>query len=171
MDAVPGEPESLAGYSGLPGLLVVRSLTKTWALAGLRIGYVLGDAALLALLRSAQPLWSVSTPALAAARACSSTQAVAEAASLAEEADQHRRYLMRLLGAIPGIETAGEQRAPFVLVRVPDGDAVRARLRDRGFAVRRCDTFPGLGPDWLRIAVREPGICDVFVDSLREVLT
>lgn len=171
MDGVPGEPESLAKYSGLPGLLVVRSLTKTWALAGLRIGYVLGDATLLALLRGAQPLWSVSTPALAAARACSSAQAVAEAASLAQEADQHRRYLMSLLDAIPGVETVGEQRAPFVLVRVPHGDAVRARLRGKGFAVRRCDTFPGLGPDWLRIAVREPGICDVFADSLREVLT
>lgn len=35
---------------------------------------------------------------------------------------------------------------------------------------RRRGTFPGLGPDWLRIAVREPGISDAFADSLREVL-
>ena len=42
VDAVPGEPESLAGRRDLPGLLVVRSLTKTWGLAGLRVGYVLG---------------------------------------------------------------------------------------------------------------------------------
>ena len=40
IDAVPGEPESLAGAS-IPGLVVIRSLTKTWGLAGLRIGYVL----------------------------------------------------------------------------------------------------------------------------------
>src|SRR5262249_4165016 len=41
-DTVPGEPDSLAGRRDLPGLLVLRSLTKTWGLAGLRIGYLLG---------------------------------------------------------------------------------------------------------------------------------
>ncbi|PSK62064.1 putative aminotransferase [Micromonospora sp. MH33] len=45
---VEGEPESLAARRDLPGLLVVRSLTKTWGLAGLRIGYLLGDPGLLA---------------------------------------------------------------------------------------------------------------------------
>src|SRR5690349_13212973 len=59
---VPGEPESLAGRRDLPGLVVLRSLTKTWGLAGLRIGYALGPADLLAKLAAAQPLWAVSTP-------------------------------------------------------------------------------------------------------------
>ena len=40
-DAVPGEADSLAGDS-LPDVVVLRSLTKTWALAGLRVGYALG---------------------------------------------------------------------------------------------------------------------------------
>ncbi|MGV9981147.1 Rv2231c family pyridoxal phosphate-dependent protein CobC, partial [Micromonospora wenchangensis] len=60
---VDGEPESLAARRDLPGLVVVRSLTKTWGLAGLRIGYLLGEAALLERLAAAQPLWAVSTPA------------------------------------------------------------------------------------------------------------
>ena len=41
-DAVPGEPATLAARRDLPGLVVVRSLTKTWGLAGLRVGYLLG---------------------------------------------------------------------------------------------------------------------------------
>jgi histidinol-phosphate aminotransferase len=66
-DTIPGEPESLAARRDLPGVLVLRSLTKTWGLAGLRVGYLLGDAALLRRLAAVQPLWPVSTPALAAA--------------------------------------------------------------------------------------------------------
>lgn len=65
MDAVPDEPESLAGSPDVPGLLVVRSLTRTWGLAGLRIGYLLGSAGLLEQLRAMQSLWPVSIPALA----------------------------------------------------------------------------------------------------------
>jgi histidinol-phosphate aminotransferase len=47
---------------------------------------------------------------------------------------------------------------------------VRERLRERGWAVRRGDTFPGLGPDWLRIAVRDPATTDAFIDVLAEIL-
>jgi histidinol-phosphate aminotransferase len=67
MDAVPGERESLAGRTDVPGLVVLRSLTKTWGLAGLRIGYVLATPETIAELERAQPLWPVSSPALAAA--------------------------------------------------------------------------------------------------------
>jgi len=171
MDAVPGEPESLAGTSQVPGLLVVRSLTKTWGLAGLRIGYLLGDPGLLDRLRRAQPLWAVSTPALAAARACSSPRAVAEAEALARASVEDRAHLIRLLRAIGGVELTGGNDGPFLLIRVVDGLAVRDGLRRRGFAVRRGDTFPGLGPDWLRIAVRAAATSDAFADSLREVMS
>lgn len=171
MDAVPGEPETLAGSTDVPGLLVIRSLTKTWGLAGLRIGYVLGDPALLDRLRQTQPLWAVSAPALAAARVCSSPAALAEADTLARAAGRDRTHLIRLLHAIPGVEMGGEQRAPFVLIHVLNGLDVRNELRRRGFAVRRCDTFPGLGPDWLRIAVRDAATSDAFAGSLREVLS
>jgi histidinol-phosphate aminotransferase len=170
IDALPGEPESLAGMPEVPGLLVVRSLTKTWGLAGLRIGYVLGAAGLLESLRRAQPLWAVSAPALAAARACSAPRALAEADARAHAEEKNRAHLSCLLRAIPCVEMAGEQRAPFVLIHVPDGSEVRIGLRSGGFAVRRGDTFPGLGPDWLRIAVRDPATSDAFARSLREVL-
>lgn len=169
MDAVPGEPETLAHRRDVPGLVVVRSLTKTWALAGLRVGYLLGERDLVARLAEAQPLWSVSTPALAAAVACSRPEARAEAGAMARTASAERSYLCRRLDQVHGVEVAGEPRAPFVLARVPDGLAVRERLRARGFAVRRADTFPGLGPDWLRIAVRDRVTTDTFVTSLEQV--
>ncbi|MBP0462170.1 Rv2231c family pyridoxal phosphate-dependent protein CobC, partial [Streptomyces montanisoli] len=79
MDAVPGEPEALAGDVDVEGLVVLRSLTKTWGLAGLRVGYALGEPRVIAALERAQPLWPVSTPALAAAEACMAPAALAEA--------------------------------------------------------------------------------------------
>jgi histidinol-phosphate aminotransferase len=165
IDAVPGERESLAAEAGLPGLLVIRSLTKTWGLAGLRVGYVLGPAPVLDRLRAAQPLWSVSTPALAAAEACSEPRALEEAERLAREADGDRRYLEERLSTLPDVSLPARDgaRAPFVLVNAPGADKIRIRLRERGFAVRRADTFPGLGPDWLRIAVRAPDVTDALV--------
>ena len=42
MDAVPGEPETMI-TGALTGVVVIRSLTKTWGLAGLRAGYAVGD--------------------------------------------------------------------------------------------------------------------------------
>jgi histidinol-phosphate aminotransferase len=165
-DTVPGEPESLAGRRDLPGLVVLRSLTKTWGLAGLRLGYVLAPADLVTTLGEAQPLWAVSTPALAAAVACASESARAEEARIAAEIAADREYL---LDRLP-VRVAVPPRSSFVLLEVPDGLGVRAALRERGYAVRRGDTFPGLGPDHLRVAVRAPAITDGFVGALREVL-
>ncbi|WP_329490072.1 Rv2231c family pyridoxal phosphate-dependent protein CobC [Kitasatospora sp. NBC_01246] len=171
MDTVPGECESLAAVRDLPGRVVVlRSLTKTWGLAGLRIGYALGPADLITALGAAQPLWPVSTPALAAAEVCSAPAALAEAEQAAQDLALHRDHLLKGLAAFPVVRVHGEPAASFVLVELPDAAAVRARLREHGFAVRRGDTFPGLGPDWLRIAVRDPGTTDRFLDALGSVL-
>ncbi|MGV7529725.1 aminotransferase class I/II-fold pyridoxal phosphate-dependent enzyme, partial [Mycobacterium kansasii] len=64
-DSIPGEPQSLAG-DALPDVLVVRSLTKTWGLAGLRVGYALGSPGLLARLTAQRAHWPVGTLQLAA---------------------------------------------------------------------------------------------------------
>ncbi|MEV6288769.1 Rv2231c family pyridoxal phosphate-dependent protein CobC [Kribbella sp. NPDC051770] len=162
MDAVPGEPESLVGAS-IPGLVVIRSLTKTWGLAGLRVGYVVAAAALIEQLAAVQAHWPLSTPALAAAIATSTPEAVAEAHQAAEAFDAQRTHLLTGLTSSPRVHSYGVPRAPFVLVHVDGATQLREELRRRGFAVRRGDTFPGLGPDWLRIAVRPEPVADAFL--------
>ena len=169
-DCVPGETESLAGRQDLPGLIVVRSLTKTWGLAGLRIGYLLADSSTVARLRAVQPWWPVSTPALAAAEACVSPRAVRETEAWARSLADNRAHLQALLEQMPGVDVVPKPCASFLLVQVADGLSVRAALRAKGFAVRRGDTFPGLGPDWLRIAVRDKATADLFGMTLRELL-
>ncbi|RDG36055.1 Rv2231c family pyridoxal phosphate-dependent protein CobC [Streptomyces corynorhini] len=171
MDAVPGEPEALAGRTDVPGLVVLRSLTKTWGLAGLRIGYVLAEPETVAALERAQPLWPVSTPALAAAEACVSPEALAEAERAACGIARERAHLLAGLAEFEEIVTVEAARGPFVLIRTERADAVRARLRTLGFAARRGDTFPGLGPCWLRLAVRDRATTNRFLQALDQALT
>jgi histidinol-phosphate aminotransferase len=168
-DTVPGEPESLASRRDLPGLLVVRSLTKTWGLAGLRVGYALGSALLVARLGAQQPHWPVSTPALAALAACSAPSARTEAEAAAADLDRRRAALLAALPSSVTVE--GAPRSSFVLLRVPDGQQVRHELRRRGWAVRRGDTFPGLTPDHLRVAVRSAEVSAAFASDLAAALT
>jgi histidinol-phosphate aminotransferase len=167
---VDGEPESLASRRDLPGLVVVRSLTKTWGLAGLRIGYLLGPADLLPRLAAAQPLWAVSTPALAAATACASTVAIAAEREIARRLAAERSHLVSRLAQVPKLTVAGAPASAFVAVRTDGADKIRLDLRERGYACRRGDTFPGLGADWLRIAVRDTATTDAFVETLTAVI-
>ncbi|WP_328428620.1 Rv2231c family pyridoxal phosphate-dependent protein CobC [Streptomyces sp. NBC_00443] len=172
MDAVPGEREALAGRTDVPGLVVLRSLTKTWGLAGLRIGYVLAAPETIAELERAQPLWPVSTPALAAAEACVSPQALAEAAHAAHLIAADRAHLVAGLGefASAGLRVIEPAEGSFVLVRLPRATAVRQHLRGLGFAVRRGDTFPGLGEEWLRLAVRDRATVSRFLRALERAM-
>ncbi|MCP3821303.1 Rv2231c family pyridoxal phosphate-dependent protein CobC [Streptomyces sp. A3M-1-3] len=170
MDAVPGEREALAGRTDVPGLVVLRSLTKTWGLAGLRIGYVLAEPDTVAALERAQPLWPVSTPALAAAEACMSTAALAEAAHAAHRIAADRAHLLAGLAEFDEIRVVERAEGPFVLIRMERADAVRDRLRRLGFAARRGDTFPGLGTQWLRLAVRDRTTTGRFLQALDQAL-
>jgi histidinol-phosphate aminotransferase len=168
-DCVPGEPESLAADPELAGLIVVRSLTKTWGLAGLRAGYVLAAADTVDQLRAGQPLWPVSAPALEACIACSTSDAVADARTWARALTDRRAELQTALTAIDGVTVVPGAAASFLLVHTPRPD-VRTRLHQRGFAVRRGETFPGLDESFIRVAVRDAETTHRFARALQEAL-
>lgn len=163
MDATD-EAESLIAPE-MPNRLVLRSLSKTWGLAGLRVGYVVGDPALIARLARVQPPWSVSSPAIAAMVATSSPDALAEARARHKEVAARRDRLVSALAAA-GFATVPSV-APFVLIDTsPCGPgSVRPALAAAGFAVRRGESFPGLGPTWIRLKV--PEAPEAFVAALR----
>jgi histidinol-phosphate aminotransferase len=150
-DSVPGEPDSLAGYA-LPDVLVLRSLTKTWSLAGLRVGYALGSPDVLARLTAQRAHWPVGTLQLAAIAACCAAEAVAEAAAGAVRLTALRAEMAAGLASVGAHVVDG--RAPFVLFSMRDAEVVRKGLLNNGIAVRRCDTFVGLDDRYLRATVR-----------------
>lgn len=168
-DAVPGEPESLAG-SRLPGVLVMRSLTKTFSIAGLRAGYALGEPELLARLTAEREPWPVGTLTLEAVAACCEPEAVAWAEHDARELACHRDRLRDAMARLPDVEVTGPAAAPFLLAKVPDGHRLRERLLGCGIAVRRGDTFPGLSGDHIRVAVRQPELSDRLLSAMEDSL-
>ncbi|KUI47057.1 hypothetical protein AU198_04145 [Mycobacterium sp. GA-1199] len=164
-DAIPGEPGSLAGLA-LPDVVVLRSLTKTWALAGLRVGYALGAPDVLARLTARRAHWPLGTLQLEAIAACSTPEAVAEAHRAARRLTEVRAEMVAGLTSIGVHVVTGS--APFVLFCVPDAELMRKHLDRRGIAVRRCDTFVGLDGQFLRAAVRPEW--PVLVEAMAEVL-
>ena len=168
-DCLPGEPESVAGHGDLDGLVVIRSLTKTWALAGLRVGYLLAAPEIVRLLAAAQPPWPVSSPALEACVATASDAAAREVEVWSRGLAAERAHLLGRLAGIDGVRMVAAAAASFVLLDTGIAD-VRTRLHRHGFAVRRGETFPGLRPGWIRVAVRDPETSDRFSAALREVI-
>ena len=165
-DAIPGEPASLAGEP-LPDVVVLRSLTKTWALAGLRVGYALGPRDVLDRMTARRPHWPLGTLQLEAVAACSSPAAVAKAERGAQRLAALRTAMVGGLTSI-GLDVI-DGCAPFVLFTVPDAELMRKHLDGKGIAVRRCDTFVGLDGEYLRAAVRPdwPLLVEAIAESLR----
>ncbi|MCS6881031.1 MAG: aminotransferase class I/II-fold pyridoxal phosphate-dependent enzyme [Oscillochloridaceae bacterium] len=143
-----GALDELAGAP--PGQIHVYSLTKAYALAGLRLGYLIAAPELAARIGAYQPAWSVNSAAQAAGLAALGDDAFLGttlprlwAASDALRAD--------LLGL--GLDV-WRDTLPFMLVRTGDGAATRTALLRRGCVVRDCASF-GL-PEWVRVAPRHP---------------
>ena len=171
-DAVPGEPESVAGDERA-GLLVFRSLTKTWALAGLRAGYALGAPELLARLAAPRP-------------AVAGVDAGDRGGAGLQRTRRRRRGRPGRACGSPSWrrhQAAGAGRAcrgspccrgarPTCCCGCRPGRAsgCARRCATAGIAVRRGDTFPGLGPDHLRVAVRAPAQVERLVAALSGAL-
>ena len=135
-------------------LVVLRSLTKSHGLAGLRLGYLVGAPAVVEAVAGAQPPWSVNAFAQAAGMAAlGDEEHVAEGRRLARRA----RALL-----VDGLERLGlgcvPSRASYWLVKVGDGRQVRDALLRRGILVRDARSF-GL-PAHMRVAARPIDECE-----------
>jgi histidinol-phosphate aminotransferase len=150
-----------------PNLLVLRSLTKEYALAGLRLGYVTGHPGVIAAVRRVQPSWSTNSLAQAAGVA-----ALKEAAYLQDSLPHLRAEAqrMRAVLTVMGYSSAGGVVHFFLLRCTPrftSGAALRAALRQHGLLVRDCASF-GL-PDYVRIAARRAIENDRLLAAIQEI--
>lgn len=145
-------------------LVLLRSLTKTYGLAGLRLGYVLGAPGVIEALDRVRPPWTVNAAALACGLAALRDPDHLRLALV--EVGRSRAYLTEALTDL-GLRVY-PPTTNFVLVDVGDGRAFRDRLLPRGFCVRDGASF-GL-PRCVRIGVRAYQDCAQLLATVREVL-
>ncbi|MEA1049076.1 threonine-phosphate decarboxylase CobD [Lamprobacter modestohalophilus] len=143
---------------GLPNLIVVRSMTKFYALAGLRLGYAVLTSARAADYIRLLPEWSVNSLAAAAGAAILNDPALPDYAlrTRALISTERRRLTDALRGL--GLEVI-DGVANYLLLRLPlqaptAADLADRLLRSEGIAVRVCDNYEALDARYLRIAVR-----------------
>ncbi|MHB9052575.1 MAG: threonine-phosphate decarboxylase CobD [Thermoleophilia bacterium] len=164
-----GPEQSILAYGVAEGMYVIRSLTKSHALAGLRLGCLVTDADFAVRLRAKMPPWNLNSFALAAAEA-SLTDWDYLPRSRRENAAA-RAGLFDDLGAIPGIEPLPSE-ANYLLCRLTgiSSEALAVELGRQGILVRDCRSFAGLGDRYIRVAVRSERENFQLVSAMRKVL-
>ena len=131
-------------------ILILRSMTKDYAIAGLRLGYAVGDKTVIAALMNLRPAWNVNALAQAAGLA-----AVQDEAHLTKTLAELRSEKLAL---ISGLKELGYGPVPsqthYFLMPVGNGAQFRQKLLQRGILVRDCTSFSL--PSYVRIATRKP---------------
>jgi threonine-phosphate decarboxylase len=150
-------------------LIVVKALTKTFCLAGIRLGYgICADREIVAAIRDSGQHWSVSGPAQAAGLAALQCgEWFAESKKMIQKARAELADGLRALGL-----AVYDSDANFLLFRreKPLEPPLENRCFDRGFLIRPCGNFRGLDNRYYRIAVKTPEKNHALVDGLRNAL-
>ncbi len=153
-------------------VVVMRSLTKFYAIPGLRLGCAIASAAIVARMRELLPPWSVNTLAQAVGEA-----AIRDTTGYAQRTREfvktQREALFAQLARIAGLRPF-DGAANFLLVRLDrsgmDARALANVLLRQGIAIRVCDGFQGLDARYFRLAVRTEPENARLCDALRSAL-
>ncbi len=149
--------------AGKENVIVLRTFSKAYGLAGLRIGYAIGHPGLIALLNKVRQPFNVNAMAQAAAMA-----ALDDTTHLVETREMVSQGLAFFERELPklGIETV-PSGANFILVKTGRGREVFEQLQKRKVIVRPMDPY-GL-PDHIRITIGTPGQNKTVLDALKEI--
>ena len=156
--------DSIAWLARFPNLLVSRTFSKAYGLAGLRVGYAIAHPEVADLMNRVRQPFNVSSVALAAAEA-----ALDDDEFLARSAEVNRRGMAQLVAAfrelgLEWIPSAGN----FVTFKVGDAIGVNQALLRQGVIVRPIAAY-GM-PHWLRVSIGLPEENARFIEALRQAL-
>jgi len=156
-------------HRNLPNVLVLRSMTKFFAIPGLRLGALFGPADIISRVNRLLPCWSVNLLAQAAGAVFLADEDYAERTR--KYVAKCRREFFRRLNSFPELFVY-PGKANYLLVRLvhkPDARALREKLLQMKIAIRVCDNFAGLDNRFFRVAVRKQEENGRLVDALAEI--
>ncbi|MCE5263600.1 MAG: cobyric acid synthase [Deltaproteobacteria bacterium] len=164
------EAEPLIAAGRPENIVILKSLTKFYAMPGLRLGAIVATPKRISRLRDRMPPWSVNTLAQAAGEACLRDSDYA--AETCRFVGEWRAELAAALGALPGLFVY-PGAANFLLVRTDrrdlDASEIGRRLLQEGIAIRDCANFAGLDRRFFRVAVRTAAENDRLCQALGQV--
>ena len=150
-----------------PHLVVLRTLSKAWALAGARIGCVLAQAQVIELLRRIMAPYPLPLPSVHAALSALSANGQQQARAHIESVRAERSRVGIALRELPGVLEVLQSHANFLTVRFADAGAAYQRLLAAGIVVRDVRRYPGLA-NALRITIGTTAENDRVLALLRE---
>ena len=146
-------------------LALLRSMTKDYALTGLRLGYMLASEEIVGRVRRLQYSWSVNSPAQAAGIAALAEPVQVEKGR--EEVREGKEYLLDVARSL-GLE-CGPSAANFLLLRVGRATELRRQLlTQHKVCVRDCASF-GL-PEYIRVGIRTMDDNRILAGALKQIL-
>jgi histidinol-phosphate aminotransferase len=149
-------------------LVVLRTLSKAHALAAARIGCVIADTDVIALLQRCQAPYPVPAPCAALALRALQPESLAQTRNHVETIRHERAKLSATLAALPSVQRVYPSQGNFLLARCADAEAAFRALLSAGVVVRDQRAAPQLG-DALRISIGTPEQNDRVVAALRVV--
>ncbi|MEW6531353.1 MAG: cobyric acid synthase [Thermodesulfobacteriota bacterium] len=164
-DLADGAESFLA--SRLQNMVVLVSLTKTYAIPGLRLGCAVADSGLVRSIEAVQPPWSVNS--IAQAVGCTALRDRKYVEQSRNFVREQRVRLQALLEELPDIKVY-PGTANFLLLKLErtgiTGTRVAERMLKDGIGIRCCGNFDGLDDRYIRVAVRTADENQRLVDSL-----
>ena len=158
-------------HGGTPeNLIVVKSLTKFFAIPGLRLGMASGAPGVMSSLRAARLPWSVNSLAQAAAEVLYTDREYVEHSRLVTT--ELREHFINELSALRGWKVYPSD-TNFLLVRLPlewPASRLQRELLQAGILIRSCASFHGLGDRYCRLAVRPRDEIEAFMESIRSLV-
>ncbi|AZK49156.1 threonine-phosphate decarboxylase CobD [Paenibacillus lentus] len=172
IDFIPAERRQslLPELEQYPHVILVRSMTKFYAIPGLRLGYGIAHPQIIAAMRSKQVTWSVNILALRAGEI--SLQAGEEYVTATISAiAKERKYLASELGRLGCEVTPGE--ANYLLLKLPapwTAGSMQEALGRRGVLVRSCAMYPGLDEGHIRVAVKDRAANTLLIGEMQLII-
>ncbi len=155
---------------GLPNLFILHSLSKTFCIPGLRLGYITADPSLINMLRPLRQPWTVNALAIEAGLFLleQGQSAITQLDEYLEETERLRQSLRQ----IEGIRVF-ETKTNYMLCEISSATATKLKdylIHEHGILIRDCKNIQGLSDHFFRVSSQQPDENDALVEAIRNFI-